>query len=228
MDLERIAALGIDCFRLEVDCKMNTDYLSGLIRPHSSREALRDKFKYHLSAELKDPASLITGFSEVQIDEYPVTAQVYIQENVSIPQYIRDILNLRQERIVSGTPYDTVSKEVANNPHNIRDLMRMKQKDIVFRRKYNETNTYSRLQQLATFLHSKEIYNYFIMPPQRDFRLEKCGPSDDSEAFGPIQLPNTVAVLSRTDLTLKKPAANGTLIYEQGKFSERIKEILEE
>lgn len=226
LDLKKIIALGVDCFRLEVDYRMNTGGLNGFVKGHSSKERLRDKLRYHLSAQLKDPDSLIKGFKSVEIDEYPVTARVHIQENISIPQYIRDIVGLRRDRVMAGTPYNTSDKAIANNPHYIRDLIKTRQSDIMFRKKYKDMDIYNKLQEIAFFLHSKEIYNYFIMPPQKDFRLDSCAPSDECETIGAFYLPKVMEVVSRTDLTLKKPATCGEIIYEQDSFSEKIQKIL--
>ena len=70
-------------FGLEISYRMDNEWLRRIVRSRTSPEPLEDALKYHLSAQLKDPSSLVSGFSEFQIEEYPVSARVHIQQDIT-------------------------------------------------------------------------------------------------------------------------------------------------
>ena len=70
--------------RLEVQYRMPENYLNSLVHSRSSPEALGEETKFHLSAQLTDPESLIKGFSEIEVNDFPVTTRVYVKENIDV------------------------------------------------------------------------------------------------------------------------------------------------
>ena len=81
----------------------------------------------------------------------------------------------------------------------------------------------------SIFLKPQKFISYIINDPISDFRLHDCKWGEILfRALGMVTLPKAMNVTSRTDLTLNKPAASGSMTYESGKFSKEIKKFFEE
>lgn len=218
LDLNKI--LDLDSFRLEVAYKMDEDWLGGLIRSRSSPEPLQDAWKYHLSAQLKDPPSLIEGFSEVEVEEYPVTANVQLQEdiNMNIPKFVKRMSGIEKEILSDYNPRHGI--EVM---HKLRQLQREKAS---LKKRLGEKDLMEKLNEVSLFLRPSKFINYIRMDSQRDFHLHCCEwGADLFRALEMVALPTKMKVITRTDLTLKRPATSGEMIYESSKFSEGIQSI---
>jgi len=97
-----------EMFRLEIQYRMEGDYLKSLVDSRSSPEPFEQETKYKLSAQLIDPHSLIEGFSEVDVNEYPVTSSVYVRENIdtAIPglETLRELRKLEEDMFTNYDP----------------------------------------------------------------------------------------------------------------------------
>jgi len=210
--------LDYDIFALEISYRMDTEWLKRIIRSRHSPEPLEDAMKYNLSAQLKDPSSLVTGFSEVQIDEYPVTAMVHIQENIdmSIPTYIRQIAEVESEMLRDYDPRSGVK------------IMGLQQKRAKLKKDLGKVDLVTKLNEFSIFLRPQKFVKYITQTPGGDFRLHECKWGEILfRALGMVTLPKAMDIVERTDLNLDKPAASGSMIYESGKFSKDVKKFFD-
>jgi len=217
LDLNKI--LDLDSFRLEVAYKMNEEWLDRLIWYRSSPEPLQDAWKYNLSAQLKDPSNLIEGLTEVEVEEYPVTANVQIKEDINwaIPKYVKRMSGIEKEILSDYNPRHGI--EIM---HKLRQLQLEKAS---LRKRLGEKDLMEKLNELSLFLRPSKFVNYIKMDSQRDFYLHCCEWGADLFSALGMVLPTKMKVITRTDLTLKNPATSGEMIYESNKFSEGIQNI---
>lgn len=217
LDLNKV--LNYDMFGLEVSYRMDTEWLKSLVSSRNSPEPLEDALRYNLSAQLKDPYSLTKGFSEFQVEEYPVTARVHIQENINlnIPDYVKRMTKLESKMLGDYNPRDGIK------------IMSLQRERARLKKDLGEEDLMTKLSQFSVFLRPQKFVNYITNVPGSDFRLHNCEWGElFFRALGMVTLPKVMNVTSRTDLTLKKPAASGKMIYESGKFSKDIKKFFEE
>jgi len=207
-------ALKFDFFSIEVGLKMDNNYIKNLVRSRAPVETFEDRIHYHLSAQLKNPEALQLGFSDVEIEEFPVNARVHLTEriNTHVPDYIKELVKVNSEMFDDRNPYRT--------PIEIKELDR---KRVKLLRRLGKATLEQKIQELASLLTDTHFTRYLDI---KDFRLDKCERSVELfRAIGMFQLPRFMNVISRTDLNLKKPAANGDLIYHSKKFEEEIEKI---
>lgn len=208
-------ALKFDFFSIEVGLKMDFDYVKNLVRARAPVETFEDRAHYHLSAQLKNPESLHMGFTDIEIEEFPVTARVHLTEkiNTHVPDYIKDLVKVNSEMFDERNPYRTSIE--------IKELDR---KRVKLLRKLGKATLEQKIQELAQLLTDTHFTRY--LNTQEDFRLDKCERSVELfRAVGMFQLPKFMNVISKTDLNLKKPAAKGDLIYNSRKFEEEVENI---
>lgn len=208
-------AMKFDFFSIEVGLKMDSEYVKNLVRARAPVETFEDRIHYHLSAQLKNPESLQLGFSDIEIEEFPVTARVHLTEriNTHVPEYIKELVKVNSEMFDDRNPHRT--------PIEIKVLDR---KRVKLLRKLGKATLEQKIQELAQLLTDTHFTSY--LSTKEDFRLDRCERSVELfRAIGMFQLPKFMNVVSRTDLNLKKPAAKGDLIYHSKKFEEEIERI---
>jgi len=209
--------LKCDLFRIEVVHRMkDDDFFKGLVRSRASPEPLRENLKYELSAQLRNPAGLAMGFSEIEIEEFPVTARVHIRNHLDtgVPKYFKELFKIEHEILDE------------KNPHgHLKIINLQRERARLLKRLGRNTNILEKIQQLAVFLAPTNFLNYIDPLELADFRLHNCEEDEFFTALGMLALPKTMAVISRTDLTLKRPAAKGTLIYKSGEFEQAVAKL---
>jgi hypothetical protein len=217
LNLDEVIKLNLETFRLEVVYKMDDASLKGIVRSRSSPEPLENKKLYHLSAQLKDPNSLIAGFSECEIEEYPVTVTVCMQEdiNTNIPHYIKKMSEIEAEILRDYDPR-----------HAVR-IMHLQKKRAGYKKRLGKEGLRPKLNELSLFLRPSRFRdNYVGIEQRKDFILDQCRwGADIFRALGLMMLPKTMEILTKTNLSLDKKAASGIMIYESGKFSEDIRKL---
>lgn len=217
LNLRKVIDLNLESFRLEVVYRMDDASLRGLVRSRSSPEPLENKKLYHLTAQLKDPNSLIAGFSECEVEEYPVTVDVLIQEdiNTNIPHYIKRMSEIEAEILED---YD---------PHHGVKIVELQKKRAGLKKRLGKEDLRGKLNELSLFLRPAKFRNNYIeLGEKKDFILDHCRwGADIFRALGLLMLPKTMEILTRTNLNLDKCAASGVMIYESGKFSEDVQKL---
>jgi len=217
LNLNKAIELNLESFRLEVVYRMDEVSLRGLVRSRSSPEPLEDKRLYHLSAQLKDPSSLVAGFSECEIEDYPVTVDVYLQGeiNTNIPNYIKRMSEIEAEILKD---YD---------PHHGVKIIELQKKRAGYKRRLGKEDLRSKLNELSLALRPTRFRNNYLgIEQKRDFILDHCRwGADIFRALGLLMLPRTMEVISKTNLSLDKKAASGVMVYKSGKFSKDIQEL---
>ena len=214
--LNLIPALEQEIFRLEIKYRMNEEWLESLVKSRSSPEPLESVQKWHLSAQLKDPISLQSGFSEVDVEEYPVVARVHIKEkiNANIPHYVKQIAEV-EAKILDDY-----------NPRHATKVIGLQKEKARLKKKLGKEDLLTKLNELSQFISPNNFTNYVKIAGGDYFRLQNCSwGSDIFRALGLMVLPSKMEVVSRTDLNLERPATSGIMIYESKKFEKDVKKI---
>ena len=205
-------ALKFDFFSIEIAHKMDDDYVNSLVRARAPQEVFSDdKVRYNLSAQLKNPEGLLLGFSDIEIEEFPITARVHLAEkiNTRVPDYVKELI-------------DTESKLLSDRqPYRDKSLRELDRKRVRLLRRLGKATLEEKIQDLTRLLTSSNFTKY--IQTEEDFKLDKCEQSREFfKALGMFQLPKFMNVISRADLNIKKPAAKGILTYDSGKFGDEI------
>ncbi|WFN37462.1 hypothetical protein L1994_03485 [Methanomicrobium antiquum] len=203
-------ALEADFFSFDLSYRIDPDYSRQLVKSRSPAELIKGKVKYDLTAQLKNPKSLQMGLSEVDIENFPVTARIHINEKINsqIPEYIKRLTELE------------FSDD--RNPHNFKIEIKNKQEIARLRKKLGNEKLEDKINNLSHLLSERNFINYINM--DGEFKLNGCERgSDFFKAFGRYQLPKYMNVVSLTDLSLEKMAAKGTLIYDSKSFDRDVK-----
>jgi hypothetical protein len=205
--------LKYDMFRLEVSYRMEQEWLGALVHSRSSPEPLEEALRYNLSAQLTDPSSLAKGFREVDIEEFPVTADVQIQESINATVPVLKKMAEIEAEILSD--YD---------PHHGVKILALQKERHRLKTKLGKGDPTRKLRELMVFLRPTKFMTYVAVQP--DFRFHYCEwGSDVFRTLGMLALPKKMEVISRTDLDLDRPASKGSMMFESGKFSTDVSEI---
>lgn len=208
-------ALSYNLIQIEIAYHMDEDFLNSLVRWRSSPEPLVDKMRYKLSAQLRNPEALILGFTEVEIEEFPITTTIHIKERIDagIPEYVKRLFKVESE----------IMEE--RDPHAFKKIMKLQQeKAKLLKRLGKKTSLMEKIQALASLLTPTNFRKYIDV--FEDFRFHECERgSQFFKALGTLTLPRSMDVISRADLDLKKPAAKGTLVYEAKQFENDIRSL---
>jgi hypothetical protein len=215
VDLKK--CLDLEMFRLEVYYRMNPNSLNALVHSRSSPEPFKDEMKYHLSAQLIDPPSLVKGFSEVDIEDYPVEARIHIQEKIDLAlPSIKTFKKIRRIETEMLSEYD---------PRKAFKMIQLQKERHALRTRLIKDNPIQSLRDLVIFLRPSKFLTYLKI--LEDFRLHECSwGARFLEIAGSISLPEEMVIMTRTDLNLKKPAAKGILEYHESAFSNDVRQIL--
>lgn len=210
--------MDIEMFRLEIYYRMNESSLNALVHNRSSPEPFKDGQRYHLSAQLIDPQSLVHGFSTVEVEDYPVTARIHIQESIDVALPSLDVF--KQIRKVEN---ELLSEQ---DPHNITKTIQLHRKHRELKKQLSQKNPMQALRELLIFLRPGKFLNYVNVVD--DFRLQKCEwGSGLMEVASNIMIPQEMLIMTRTDLSLEKKAAKGVLEYQESAFTKEVKRILQ-
>lgn len=216
--LDLTKALDYDMFRLEVMFHMDADWLEGLVHHRSSPEPLKESTKYHLSAQLTDPSALSLGFSEVDVEDFPLTARVQIQEDIDTALPVLPLIRrIREIEAKILSDYD---------PHHATTIIRLQRERSALRGRIMRQEPAETLRELLLLLRPTKFISY--LQTAEDFRLHSCEwGSDMFEMLGTMSMPKAIEAITRTDLSLEAPAAKGTLTYQSKRFSEDVAAIVE-
>jgi len=186
--------------------------LDDLVDRHGAHEPSgTERNEYWMSAQLKHPKVLIDRFGRFDLRDVDVTVNVGVHNELksTIPQplvwRIKEFFN-----IMSQTDPRQQFKAIPR----LRKLAMEK----------TAGQEFKVLVDLEGLFMPGTFSKYIDV--LKDFRYSTCYKGKEFFEL-PIQIiPKKMNVISRADLTLQKPAAEGTLIYKNNLFIEAIKEIL--
>ncbi|MCL2477650.1 hypothetical protein [Candidatus Bathycorpusculum sp.] len=209
--------LNLEMFRIEIHYRMNESSLNALVHQRSSPEPFKDGKKYHLSAQLISPRSLTHGFSSVDVKDYPVTARIHIQESIDVAlpstKIFKQIRKIEEELLSD------------QDPHAVSKTLQLHRQHRELKKRFEQEKPMQALRELLIFLRPEKFLNYVNVID--DFRLHKCKwGSGLMEVASNISLPQEMDIMTRTDLSLDKPAAKGILEYQETAFAQEVKKIL--
>lgn len=211
-----LAELNADAeqFQVSVEYKVDTeDFLRGLVkRTHDKDGRVReDEEEYWMAAQLRHLKVLETQYGAIDLRDIDVKVDVAIQQEIktAVPQrFVREL-------------------EVAGK------WLREKHRD----RKHQLSMEHLRMQSSDASVDDaevlKEIQDLFFpssfsrfIDVERDFRYSSAyRGSEFYEAIPFPTFPKTMSVMSRTDLSLNKPVADGVLKYKKGDFKKTLEEF---
>jgi hypothetical protein len=211
-------AVDFEVIRLEVTYKLQADCLEGMVRARSSPEPLQDKTKFNLSAQLIDPTSLTKGFKEVDIRDFPVSAFVYVQENLDtaypVMTEVRKLAEL-DRKVLSD-----------RDPHAFKNIARLQRERHAQWNKVKREAPERIMKEVMSLLGPRHFVNY--LSAQEPFRLHNCQwtGADTLLNYLGFSLPRGISAVTRTDLSYDRPYSKGQLIYESGKFQKDIEDAV--
>ncbi len=208
--------LDFEMFRLEIAYRMEEEWLRSLVHARSSPEPLKEALKYHLSAQLTDPSSLALGFKAVDVEEYPITARVHIQENINTAAPVKTLMRLRE-----------IEGEILSeyNPRAGVKILRLQRERARLAKRLKLKEPQQAFRDLISLIRPTNFMEY--LTAEQDFRLHTCEWGIEVfKVIGALSLPKAIEVISRTDLSLDKPAARGILTYDSERFSRDVGSIL--
>lgn len=169
-----------------------------------------DRNEYWYSTLLKHPKILEDDFGRFDVRDVDVTIGVSVQEElgISIPGSFKSRLKAFFELF-----YETDPRQQWKAIPKLRALSR----------KPTAGKEMTILNDIKTLFIPRRFSKFIEI--KHDFRYSTC--YSGKECFDlPIDIiPKTMQVVSRADLTLEKPAAEGVLIYKKDLFQKALEEL---
>lgn len=201
-------------FGIEFFFRMKDEFLGNIVRTRSSKEPLSTKIKYEISAQLKNPKGLKLGFSEIDIEEFPITTRVHVADriNLNVPDYVKKLVEIEADILEERDPRAGI-KIINLQKERGRLLRKLGKKTII--QKFEEMSNMLTPTKFAEYIKFKE-----------DIRFDRCEKGNEFfSTLGASQLPKFMNVISHGDLTLEKPALKGIMLYESKKFDVDLKKF---
>jgi hypothetical protein len=171
------------------------------------------KDEYWMSAQMKHPKVLRDRFGRFDLRSVDVTVDVGVHnelKNTIPPAFIRRL----------KTFFTVMAEKDPRRQHMAIPELRRLARETTAGREFKILIDLEALFVPGTFSKYVEVL--------RDFRFSDCYKGKEYYEL-PIEIiPKKVDVVSRADLTLEKPAADGVLIYKSNLFVEAIKKVLSE
>lgn len=207
-----------DVVRLQIQYFMQEGYAAGLVYGRSSPEPFADEMRYKLSAQLIDPESLVSGFNEMEIEEFPVTARVSVKDSldVKIPglSTFKELRRLEEEMFANYKPGEGF--KIAGMQRQRYELSRQLQEE-------NPRELLGALNRLLLPAH----FRGYLKLEDLDFKYFGSSWGEGREMPGNVILPEEILVVTRTDLSLDKKAAHDILHYDVRKFENEVEEAVD-
>jgi len=167
--------------------------------------------EYWMTAQLKHPRVLIDRFGRFDLRDVDVTVDVGVHNELkaTIPKpFIRRMKEF----------FDIMAETDPRQQFRAIPRLRRLTKGKTAGREFKILVDLESLFMPGTFSKYVEVF--------KDFRYSNCYKGKEFFEL-PIQIiPKKMNVISRTDLTLEKPAADGILVYRNNLFIDAIKEII--
>ena len=170
-----------------------------------------ERNEYWLSAQLKHPKVLVDRFGRFDLRDVDVTVDVGVHNELktTIPSSLTRRLK---------TFFDIMAETDPRQQFKAVPRLRRLAKEKTAGQEFRMLVDLEALFLPGTFSRYIDVF--------KDFRYSDCYKGKEFFEL-PIQIiPKKMNVISRADLTLEKPAANGTLIYKNNLFIEAIKKVV--
>jgi hypothetical protein len=171
-----------------------------------------EKNEYWMHAQLKHPKALRdSGFGRFDLNDVDVTVDVGVHNELKTTLPPAFISRLK-------TFFGVMAERDPRRQHLALPKLRQLAKEKTAGREFKILVDLEGLFMPGTFSKYIEVL--------KDFRYSDCYKGKECYEL-PIEIiPKKVNVISRADLTLDKPAAQGTLIYKNNLFIEAIRSII--
>ncbi len=197
-------------------------FIDQLVDRSSSRDIPSDGdeiLTYEMSAQLKHPGPLHECFSSIQLKDLELTVQVGVQEDVDtkVPNEIKQEIEKLIEIATKVKGRETLV--------DIVDLQRMslELQKIHSSSKYAGT-TFDVLKKISDVFMPNNFVKYLDIGG--DFQYAECKQGIPFYKVLPMQSwPQSMNIISKTDLSLEKCASNGTMKYNKGQFLNTLSDI---
>jgi len=170
-----------------------------------------ERNEYWMSAQLKHPKVLRDSFGRFDLRDIDVTVDVGVHnelKNTIPPAFISRL----------KTFFGVMAERDPRRQHMAIPKLRQLAKEKTAGREFKILVDLEALFMPGTFSKYVDVL--------RDFRYSDCYKGKECYELPIEMIPKKMNVISRADLTLEKPAAEGTLIYKNNRFIEAIKKVL--
>jgi len=207
-----VSKLPDDCdkFIIGVEFRVSNKLINRFVERTYKIEPLKEEDEYWMHAAIKSPRLLQDIYNRgVDLTGVDVTVDVGIINDVKIcvPKEVIKSLKITRQWIKEK---ERQKKEKLSWEH--MKLQRGCGKKIEFKK----------IENLANYCSPSNFEKKFVMV-EGPFKLEKCFSKKDyfEDIYFPT-FPKVMGVVSRTDLNIENPAADGKLIYKKSEFKEGI------
>ena len=171
-----------------------------------------DKNEYWMSAQLKHPKVLRQNFGRFDLRDVDVTVDVGVHNELKTtipPAYVSRL----------KTFSNIMAEKDPRRQYLAIPQLRKLAKEKTAGRELEILGDLEGLFMPGTFSKYVDIL--------KDFRYSNCYKGKECLELPMDIIPKKMNVISRTDLTLEKPASEGTLVYKTSQFMDAIKKIVE-
>ena len=207
---------GDGLYYLRFDYPIDTEkFIDAFVDIRKAKESPSDeKNEYWMHAELKCPQVLKQTYNRVEIQNIDFTV------NVGVSSDIKSIIPHTFENELS----DSLALLREKNPHEMtRKAMKLAYTKRERGNKKDDVMTV--LSSLQRLFESRNFGHYISV--EKDFTYSHC--YRGMENYGNVPYPTwplSMSVISRTDLDLNRPAAEGTVIYKKKDFLEEVRKLV--
>lgn len=203
---------GTDFILMQFQYKIpSSSFISNLVEMSVSAEPFEysDRDEYWMHAQLKFPQILQKAYSHLRLQDVNLNVDVAVDNEIStaVPKYV--IRGLRTIRRL-------LSESDRSKAHTL--LMQ----HIQSRRRIG-IDIYDLIYQISSIFMAERFKSFVdITPPFRYFDARQGA---DFYDFPGQVLPKAITVVSRTDLSLQVPAAEGKVIYKKTNLRDELNKI---
>jgi hypothetical protein len=206
--------LGTQLYLLDVEYEIqHPRLLEALVQKNTPVETPKtNSSEYWLHAELKHPSALKTRYQRFDLQDLEFAVDVGVAENVKtvIPKPLVKELEAAVALLEERNPF---RKRVLGEQH----LAAMESR--------GQESTMKLLGNLQSAFVPNTFRNYLEV--KRDFHYGDCERGISLYDTLPIPTwPRSMKVVSRTDLSINRPAAQGTLVYKKDEFQRKVEQLL--
>lgn len=200
-------------FMVDIEYKIEEKNFSNfLVQKDVETEALdKDKNEYWMHAQLKHLSALNTKYGRLDLQDVDMVVDVGVHKDIKdlIPSKLIKSLEITREWILEK---------------NVEKKAKLSREHVYTQRRGLKENEMTSLNKLQELFYPGIFGNYIDV--ERPFRYSNCIRGTDFYDNVPfLTIPKTMQVISRTDLNLDHPAAEGKMIYKKGDFQDRLKKL---
>ena len=204
-----------DFFMIEIEYKIQEKNFSDfLVKKNVETEALgKDKNEYWMHAQLKHLSVLNTKYGQLDLQDVDLIIDVGVHKDIKelVPMKLIKSLEITKEWILEK---------------DIEKKAKLSRSHVYSQRAGLKDNEMDLLNQMQELFYSGVFGQY--VNAESPFHISDCIRGTDFYDKVPfLTIPKTMQVISRTDLNFDNPVSDGKMVYNKGKFLDKITEIFD-